>query len=213
MAGLGVGPEEFALFRIVDPDQRADALERRLSPALVRIGNDIAGGLSRIAGASLSPQGVKLARRKDVPPEEVFVAFCAGDKGYRAVPYLALAVTRAQLHARVAVRAAADRDGIMRRTLEREATNLARRGKPFRKLRSYAGWDYEDLPEIAPAHSAAFWRELAELLAPDLERNGSAGLDVGVAWSSEEARSLGIGDVLGTFRDLAPLYKLLANAR
>ncbi len=213
MAGLGVGPEEFALFRIVDPDQRADALESRLSPALVRIGDEIVGGLSRVAGASLSPHAVKLARRKDVPPEEVFVAFCAGDQGFRAVPYLALAVTRAQLPARVAVRAVADRDGIMRRALEREAGTLARRGKPFRKLRSYAGWDYEELPEIAPAHSAAFWQELAELLTPDLERNGSAGIDVGVAWSSEEARSLGIGDVLGTFRDLAPLYKLLANAR
>jgi len=211
MAGLGIGPAEFNLFRIVDPDQRADALESKLSPSLTRIGNELVGGLSRVVGATLAAQLGKPARRKDVPPEEVFVAFCAGDKGYRTVPYLALAMTRAQLHARVAVRAAADRDGILRRTLEREAGNLARRGKPFRKLRSYAGWDFEELPEIAPAHSAAFWMELAERLAP--ERNGSGGIDVGVAWSSEEARSLGIGDVLGTFRDLAPLYKLLANAR
>ena len=34
----------------------------------------------------------------------------------------------------------------------------------------------------------------------------------GRAWSREEARSLAVGDVLGAFRDLAPLYKLLANA-
>ncbi len=211
MAGLGVGPADFALFRIVDPDQRTDQLERQLSPALVRIAGELVGGLSRVAGASLNTQPGKLARRRGIAPEEVFVAFCTGDKGYRSVPYLALAVTRAQLHARVAVRAGADRDGIMRRTLQREAGNLARRGKPFRKLRSYADWDFEELPEIAPAHSAAFWLELAERLAP--ERNGSGGIDVGVAWSSEDARSLGIGDVLGTFRDLAPLYKLLANAR
>lgn len=211
MAGLGVGPNDFALFRILDPDERADALEQALSPTLGRIGNELVGGLSRVAGAALTAQPAKVARRKDVAPEEVFVAFCAGDKGFRAVPYLALAVTRAQLHARVAVRAAADRDGIMRRTLEREASNLARRGKPFRKLRSYANWDYEELPEIAPAHSAAFWMELAEHLATDC--NGSGGIDVGVAWPSEEARSLGIGDVLGTFRDLSPLYKLLVNAR
>jgi uncharacterized protein YktB (UPF0637 family) len=211
MAGLGVGPREFALFRILDPDERADALEKTLSPALARIGNELVGGLSRVAGATLSAQPCKVARRKDVPPEEVFVAFCAGDKGYRAVPYLALAVTRAQLHARVAVRASADHDGVMRRTLQREALNLAKRGKPFRKLRSYANWDFEELPEIAPAHTPAFWTELAERLAQDC--NGAGGIDVGVAWPSEEARSLGIGDVLGTFRDLAPLYKLLANAR
>jgi uncharacterized protein YktB (UPF0637 family) len=211
MAGLGVGPSEFALFRIVDPDQRADALESRLSPALLRIGNDLVGGLSRIACASLNAQLGKLTRRKGVAPEEVLVAFCVGEKGYRAVPHLVLAVTRAQVHARVAVRASADRNGAMRRALEREAGNLARRGKPFRKLRSYTEWDFEELPEIAPAHSPAFWVELAECLAP--EGNGSSGIDVGVAWSAEEARSLAIGDLLGAFRDLAPLYKLLANAR
>jgi hypothetical protein len=211
MAGLGVGPSEFALFRIVDPDQRAEALETRLSPALLRIGSELVGGLSRMAGASLNVQPGRLLRRKGIPPEEVLVAFCVGDKAYRVAPHLALAVTRAELHARVAVRASADRRGLMRRTLEREAGNLARRGKPFRRLRSYARWDFEELPEIAPAHSPAFWMELAESLAPDQE--GAGGIDVGVAWSAEEARSLAIGDLLGTFRDLAPLYKLLVNAR
>jgi hypothetical protein len=211
MAGLGVGPAEFALFRIVDPDERADALEGKLSPALLRIGDDLVGGLSRIAGTTLSAQQGTLARRKGVAPEEVLVAFYVGDKGYRAVPHLALVATRAQLHARVAVRASADRGGAMRRTLQREAANLARRGKPFRKLRSYADWDFEELPEIAPAQSSAFWMELAQSLSPDA--SGSGGIDVGVAWSAEEARSLAIGDLLGVFRDLAPLYKLLANAR
>ncbi len=211
MAGLGIGLEEFALFRIADPGERADALETGLAPALLGIAGHLVGGLSRIAGVSLAAQPAKVARRKGVAPEEILVAFCAGDKGYRAVPHLALAVTRAQLHARVAVRASADRRGVMRRTLEREAANLARKGKPFRKLRSYCEWDFEELPEIAPAHSAAFWIELADALAS--ARNSAAGLDVGVAWSSEEARSLAIGDVLGAYRDLAPLYKLLTNAR
>ena len=36
--------------------------------------------------------------------------------------------------------------------------------------------------------------------------------DLGIAWPREEARSLAIGDVLGAFRDLAPVWKLLANA-
>ena len=210
MAGLGIGPEEFALFRIPDPDQRADALEARLQPTLDRLATELVAGLSRVAGEPLLVHPVRPLRRKDVAPEELLVAFGASDKGYRAGPYLAVAVTRAQLHARVAVRASADRDGVMRRALDREAPNLARKGKPFRKLRSYSGWDYEDLPEVAPAHSAAFWRELADELAPDGYGNG--GVDVGIAWSTEEARSLSIGDVLGVFRDLAPLYKLLANA-
>ncbi|HEY6005742.1 MAG TPA: hypothetical protein VIV57_22870 [Anaeromyxobacter sp.] len=87
------------------------------------------------------------------------------------------------------------------------AANLAKKGKPFRKLRQFTGWNFEELPELAPAHSAAFWHELGEELAP-----GREGLDVGIAWSSEEARSLALGDLLGVFRDLSPLYKVLANA-
>ncbi|HET9596004.1 MAG TPA: DUF1054 family protein [Anaeromyxobacteraceae bacterium] len=211
MAGLGIGPDQFAVFRIADPEERADAIEARLAPALSRVAEVVVAGLSRVAAVPLLVHPGKLVRRRDVAPEEGFVAFCASDKGYHKVPYLALVVTREQLHARVAVRGGADRDGVMRRALQREASNLARKGKPFRKLRSYASWDYEELPEIAPAHSTAFWEELADALAP--EANAGPGIDVGTAWPAEEARNLALGDVLGAFRDLAPLYKLLANAR
>jgi uncharacterized protein YktB (UPF0637 family) len=209
MAGLGIGPGEFALFAIRDPDERADALERTITPTLARIGDELVHGLSRVTAADLLVLGVKLARRKGVAPAEVLVAFCASDKGYRAAPYLALAVTRAHLHARIGVRATADRSGSMRRALEREAPNLARKGKPFRRLRNYFGWEHEELPEIVPAHSTAFWLELADELADS--RSGA--VDVGVAWPAEEARSLAIGDLLGAFRDLAPLYKLLTSTR
>jgi hypothetical protein len=211
MAGLGIGPGEFALFAIRDPDECADALEAKLTPALARIGRELVGGLARVTADDLIVHPARPARRKGHPPAELLVAFGASDKGYRATPYLAMAVTRGHLHARVGVRAAVDRSGVIRRALEREAGNLARKGKPFRKLRNYAGWDYEELPEIAPAHSSAFWRELADDLGSD--RNGGCGLDVGVAWTAEEARSLAVGDVLGAFRDLAPLYKLLVSAR
>jgi len=211
MAGLGIGPDEFALFRIADPEERALALETKLTPALALVGTELVDGLSRIAGAPLALQPGRPTRRRGQAPEEAFVAFSEQDRGYRSAPYLALAMTRAQLHARVAARSTADRDGAMRRSLEREAPSLARKGKPFRKLRNYADWDYEELPEIAPAHSAAFWNELAEALAPREHLPGL--IDVGVAFSSEDARSLSIGDLLGAFRDLAPLYKLLVNAR
>jgi uncharacterized protein YktB (UPF0637 family) len=208
MAGLGIGPDQFALFRITGPEERADAIEAQLAPALARVAEVVVGGLSRVAGAPLLVHPGKLVRRRDVAPEEGFVAFCASDKGYLKVPYLALAVTREQLHARVAVRAGADREGAMRRALQREAPNLARKGKPFRRLRNYANWDHEELPEIAPAHSAAFWDEVAHELAPE-----RAGVDLGIAWPAEEARSLAVGDVLGAFRDLGAIFKLLANAR
>jgi hypothetical protein len=205
MAGLGIGPEEFALFELQGAEERNRALDERLAPKLRALGEGLRAGLARVAGTELHAHVGRVQRRKGTPAGEMFVAFCGSDRGYKGLPHLLLAVSAGLLHARVAVRGAADRGGAMRRTLEREAANLARRGKPFRRLRSYAGWRHAELPELAPAHSAAFWSEQAEAI-------GAAGLDLGVAWPAAEARSLSVGDLLGAFRDLAPLFKLLCNA-
>ena len=211
MAGIGIGPEEFAVFEIDDPDRRAAALEARVQPKLASLGGEIVEGLSRVAGRPLHPHCPRVPRRKGTAPRELFVGFCQSARGLKGQPYLALAVSRSQLHARVAVRGQSARAGAMRRALEREAASLARKGKPFRMLRQYLNWDGQELPEIAPAHSTAFWQEVAQQLDPP-GRGRTPGFDLGLAWCGEEARSLAVGDVLGAFRDLAPLYKLLAGA-
>ncbi|HEX9402329.1 MAG TPA: DUF1054 family protein [Anaeromyxobacter sp.] len=207
MAGLGLGPPDFALFEIDDPDGRAEALESTLQPKLSVLGGLCLQGLARVAGEELFVHPGKLARRKGQAPEEMLVAFSSSPKAYRGLPYLAVVMTRLHLHARVGVRGESPRRTPMQKALEREAANLAKKGKPFRKLRQFQDWNFEELPELAPAHSSAFWTELGDALAP-----GGPGLDVGIAWTREEARSLSIGDLLGVFRDLSPLYKVLANA-
>ena len=206
MACLGFGPADFVLFEIDDPTDRAAAIERDLQPKLRRIAADCLPGLARIAGMPLHVHDGKAQRRKGQPPEEALVAFSDSPRGFRGMPFLAVVLTRANLHARVGVRGDSPRRTAMQEALVREAANLARKGKPFRKLRTFTDWNYEELPELAPAHSVAFWQELGEEVAP-----GRPGLDVGVALTREEARSLSLGDLLGVFRDLAPLYKLLAN--
>ncbi len=209
MAGLGLSPSDFALFELLDPEERAEALEAKLQPKLLSIGEQCLPGLGRVAGQVLYAHPGRLPRRKGLAPEELLVAFSESPKGYRGLPFLAVVITRDHLHARVGVRGDSPRRAALQAALDREAGNLARKGKPFRKLRTYAGWEYEELPEVAPAHSAAFWCELADELSNPAS---GGGIDVGVAWSAEEARSLAVGDVLGVFRDLAPLYKLLVNA-
>jgi hypothetical protein len=207
MAGLGLGPGDFELFEIDDPDDRAAALDATLQPKLHVIGHLCLPGLARVAGRALVLHDARTPRRRGQAQEEVMVAFSDTAKGWRGVPYLAVALTREHLHARVGVKGESTRRGAMRDALAREAGNLARKGKPFRKLRQFDGWNFEELPELAPAHSAAFWEELAEGVAP-----GGSGLDVGIAFLAEEARSLSLGDLLGVFRDLSPLYKVLGNA-
>lgn len=206
MACLGFGPADFELFEIDDPDDRAAAIERALQPKLRRVGADCLPGLARIAGRPLHAQDAKAARRKGRPPEEARIVFCDSEKGHRGLPFLAVVVTRAHLHARVGVLGESARRAVMCAALAREAGNLSRKGKPFRKLRAFTDWNFEELPELAPAHSVAFWQEMSEEVAP-----GRPGLDLGVALTREEARSLALGDLLGVFRDLAPVYKLLVN--
>jgi Protein of unknown function (DUF1054) len=207
MAGLGLGPADFELFEIDDPGRRAAALEGSLQPKLQVIGEQCVGGLSRLSGRPLHPHAARPAPRRGEPPGEVLVVFCDTPRGWRGIPYLGVSVTRAHLHARIGVRGESPHRAAMAEALLREAPNLARKGKPFRKLRQFAGWDYEELPELAPAHSPSFWVELAEGLAA-----GGPGLDVGVSFAAEEARCLALGDLLGVFRDLAPLYKVLSAA-
>jgi uncharacterized protein YktB (UPF0637 family) len=207
MAGLGLGPPDFALFEIDDPDERASVLEERLQPKLAAVAEQCLPGLARVAGKDLFVHSGKVTRRKGQAPEELLVAFSDSAKGWRGVAYLAVVMTRLHLHARVGVRGESPRREAMRLALEREAGNLAKKGKPFRKLRQFQDWNFEELPELAPAHSPAFWTELGDAVAP-----GGAGIDVGIAWTREEARSLSLGDLLGVFRDLSPLYKVLANA-
>ena len=207
MAGLGLGPADFGLFEIVDPGERAEAVDGALHPKLKLIAEACRPGLDRVVGRPLHLHDARAPRRRGQATEEIMVAFSDSPKGWRGVPYLAVAVSRAHLHARVGVKGESPRRGAMGEALRREAANLARKGKPFRKLRLFDGWNHEELPELAPAGSTAFWEELAEAIGP-----GGDGLDVGIALPAEEARSLALGDLLGVFRDLSPLYKILSNA-
>lgn len=207
MAGLGLGPADFELFEIDDPELRAAAVEDTLQPKLRALADLCLPGLARVAGRDLHPFDARLPRRRGQAPEEALVAFSDAAKGWRGAPYLAVGMTRQHLHARVGVKGEGPRRFAMQQALTRESGNLARKGKPFRKLRQFEGWNHEELPELAPAHSAAFWLELAEQVGP-----GGQGLDVGIALGAEEARSLAMGDLLGVFRDLSPLFKVLSNA-
>ena len=207
MAGLGLGPADFELFEIDDPEARAAALEATLQPKLLAIGTQCLGGLSRLTGRPLHPHLARPTGRRGQAPGEVLVVFADNPRGWRGLPFLGVAATRANLHIRIGVRGEGGRRPPMAEALRREAANLARKGKPFRKLRDFTGWDYEELPELAPAHTPGFWQDLAEGLAI-----GGPGIDVGVTFGSEDARSLALGDLLGVFRDLAPLYKVLSAA-
>ena len=209
MAGLGLGPPDFALFEIDDPDDRAAALEAKLQPKLAALGEQcLPGTRPRRRQGALRPRREGPAAARGRRPRRRSSRSPTAPKGYRGVPYLAVVVTRAPPpRARRRPRGVAPPRRDAGRARARGGEPRRRRGSRSASSASSSDWNFEELPELAPAHSAAFWGELGDELAP-----GGAGLDVGIAWTREEARSLSIGDLLGVFRDLSPLYKLLANA-
>ena len=143
MAGLGLGPADFELFQIVDGEARAAALDASLQPKLLQLAHLCLPGLARVAGRELHVHDARPARRKGQAPEEALVAFCDTPKGWRGAPYLGVTLTHEHLHARVGVKGESPRRAPMQQVLRREAGTLARKVKPFRKLRHLDGCDHE----------------------------------------------------------------------
>ena len=183
MAGLGLGPTDFALFEIDDPDERAAALEASLQPKLAAIwAASAVSGLVRVAGQG-APRPPRPARRaaRGPPREEVLVAFCESDEGLprprlprggddraaTSTPASACAASRRGAPAMQRAARARGREPRAQGEALPQAPPVPRTGT----TRSCPSW--------RPAHSAAFWLELAADLAP-----GAPGLDVGIAWSA-----------------------------
>ena len=53
MAGLGLGPADFELFEIDDPETRAAAVDATLQPKLRAIADLCVAGLARVAGRTV----------------------------------------------------------------------------------------------------------------------------------------------------------------
>ena len=173
MAGLGLGPPDFALFEIDDPGRAGGRRSRRRSsPSSSTLGDQCLQGLARVAGKELfvhpgklpAPQGRRRPRRCSSPSP-------TARRATAALPYLAVVVTTrppARARRRPGRVAPASRRCSARSSARRRTSR--RRGSPSASSAQFRDWNFEELPEVAPAHSAAFWPELGEEVAPGRAR-------------------------------------------
>ena len=109
MAGLGFTPTDFAVFKIQGFSARMQEIYARVRPKLMRLGDELAPELARKLHLEFFPHVARHARRTLNPPPETWAAFGPSPKGYKRYGYLALCISGAGLHARMVVKAEADR--------------------------------------------------------------------------------------------------------
>src|SRR5271170_572462 len=114
----------------------------RVRPRLVRLGNDLAPELARKLHLEFFPHVARHARRTVNPPPETWAAFGPSPKGYKRYGYLALCISGAGLHARMVVKAEAERRSEMARGLAGNAALLAKSLRGTAVAR-YEKWDFK----------------------------------------------------------------------
>jgi uncharacterized protein YktB (UPF0637 family) len=202
-SGLGLVPADYAVFEIDGFDRRMAAILRQVRPKLVRIADELAPELGHKLSLELYPHVARHARRLVNPPPETWAAFGPSPRGYKRWGYLALCVSAAGLHARVAVKAEAESRPQMGAAVAAEATELAGNLKGV-GLARYDRWNFRQMPaEVRP--DAEFFRAVAETLA-----RKTGGMDLGFGWRRVDAVRLDPRELLDAYRELAPLYRLLS---
>ena len=202
MAGLGFTPSDFAVFRIEGFSARMQEIYARVRPKLVRLGDELAPELARKLHLEFFPHVARHARRTVNPPPETWAAFGPSPKGYKRHGYLALCISGAGLHARMVVKAEAERRPEMARGLASNAAQLAKslRGTPVAR---YEKWDFKALPDETAADD-----ELFTALAEGLGKKTGA-MDLGCGWSVRDALRLDRAELLDAYRELEPLYRIV----
>jgi uncharacterized protein YktB (UPF0637 family) len=203
MAGLGFTPSDFAVFRIEGFSARMQEIYARVRPKLVRLGSELAPELARKLHLEFFPHVARHTRRTVNPPPETWAAFGPSPKGYKRYGYLALCISGAGLHARMVVKAEAERRPEMARGL---ASNTALLAKSLRgtTLARYEKWDFKALPAETAADD-----ELFTALAEGLGKKTGA-MDLGFGWSVRDALRLDRAELLDAYRELEPLYRIVS---
>lgn len=203
MRGLGFTPSDFAIFKVGGFSARMQQIYARVRPKLVRLGDDLAPELARKLHLEFFPHVARHARRTVNPPAETWTAFGPSPKGYKRYGYLTLCISGAGLHARIVVKAEADRRSEMAHGL---ATNAAQLATSLRGtgIARYEKWDFQTLPAEAAADDE-FFLELAKELGKK-----TGGMDLGFGWSVRDALRLDRAELLDAYRELEPVYRIVS---
>lgn len=186
-------PDDLVVFTIPDFAERMEALRNRIQPKLRQLGEGLSDPLSARVGEPLHPHVAKHARRTKNPPEDTWVAFGPNSRGYKAFPYLGIAVSRFGMHVQLVAKPEA-------RELRPAMADRLDAARPPLVLGNFWDWDFRSAPEEQAADSA-FWDARLHKM-----RLKTGGLDIGRTLATEESTP---ERLLAHMDDLVDLYRTL----
>jgi hypothetical protein len=201
--------DDLAILTIPGRDPRLEAIKERLAPRLIEMGRALVDELAVRTGEELHAHAAVHVRRKKKPPEETWVALGPTTRSYKKEPFFAVAISRNAVHVRVTVTDDCPRKAEIGQVVVDRSEELARHAQQLGALRNFEVWDFEGLPEPAPAAEALFWSTLGNrVLAKKTSR-----LDIGVGWKGAEALRVGKARLAEAITRLMPFYHLMAFDR
>lgn len=186
-------PDDLAVFTIPEFSERMGAVRNRIHPKLNELGSELAGPLSTQVGEPLHAHVAKHARRTKNPPEDTWVAFGPNSRGYKAYPYLGVAVSRFGIHVQLVAKPEA-------RELRPAMADRLDAARPPLVLGNFWNWDFRAAPEEQVADTT-FWDARLHKM-----RLKTGGLDIGRTLATGESSP---EHLLAHMSDLIDLYRIL----
>jgi len=201
--------DDLAVFTIPSLDARLNAIRDQVAPALAELGRGLIDELAVRTGEELHAHAAIHAKHKKNPPDETWIALGPTPRQYKKEPYFAIGVSRNAVHVRVQINEECPRKVELGEVIVARSPELARHAQHLGALRNFEEWDYEGLPDPAPAAERLFWSTLGNRLIG----KKTARFDIGVGWKGAEALRLSKQRVAEAVVKLMPLYHFVAFDR
>jgi uncharacterized protein YktB (UPF0637 family) len=198
-------------FRVFDLDgfkPRMDEIRTRIRPRLEAIGTRLAPAIAHATGEETFAHVARHARRTVNPPDDTWVAFASDARGYKKHNHFKVAVSR---HCVRFLFEAGPEHADKKRFAAAWRRSAPRLGPVLRRVKGLA-WFKNEHDEDPAAALADMTPEVFSDLADELARTRDGQLVIGRAVTSAEVTRLTDAEcrevAVGTFRALAPLYRL-----
>lgn len=102
-AFAGFSDDDFDVFAIPGLEPRMDALISHIRPKLHELGERLSPFLTELCGEPMFPHVAKHARRTINPPNDTWVAFAPGKRGYKMFPHFQIGLFGSHLFVQFAI--------------------------------------------------------------------------------------------------------------
>ena len=208
MASALFTAKEFDVFKMPDFQSRMAALRERVRPKLEGLGEALRPGLAKTVGGELFAHVAKHARRTVNPPDDTWVAFGPGKRGYKKDVHFKVAVSRNCLRFLFELGPEYQQKARWASSWGKRAAELTPALKKVKGL----GWfknEHDEEPatllrDLSPEELRQLGQELTRTRDGQFVIGRLVSRDEATSWSREAIQKA----ALSTFAALAPLFRM-----